>query len=240
MGAITQLAKELNHIGISAYQDKIYVSGGFYNAIQTKLSNVLYAYSIKERSWEIISEMPAERAAHVMIRRGKYLHLIGGRNYQEIWSFHLENQNWEKDIIPPLPEKRDHISVLQDPDKLYVVGGRQAGITKADCWQFDFDSNQWNVFAELPSPRGGQSACLYKGQIHIAGGEDLGDNTTFGRHDIYDLTAKTWVDGTALKIPRHGFVSEMYEGKWYIFGGGKKANIKTVISTTADMEILEL
>jgi len=129
---------------------------------------------------------------------------------------------------------------LQNEEKLYLVGGRQNGVVKKDCWEYDFVTNQWSVFAKLPTPRGGQSACLFDGQIHIAGGEDLNEGKTFGRHDIFDLNKKEWSEGKPLKIARHGFVSELIEDKWHIYGGGKKAGFKTLYSTTSSLEILEM
>lgn len=237
---LPSLPKKLNHIGVSAYKDTIFISGGFFNARQTKFSDVLYAYSIKEKQWKEITKMPAERGAHLMIQRDNYLHLIGGRNHKTIWSFNLKTRIWETDEITPLPEKRDHISVLQDIKNLYVMGGRQSGEVQKDCWTYDFDTKEWSTFAELPVPRGGQSACLHNNQIHITGGEDLQESITYARHDIFNLTSKKWAKGIDLQIARHGFVSELFKGKWYIFGGGKKAGIKTLYSTTTNLEVLDL
>jgi len=121
---------------------------------------------------------------------------------------------------------------------LYLVGGRQNGVVKKNCWEYDFDIKEWSVFAELPTPRGGQSACLSDRKIHIVGGEDLDESKTFERHDIFDLDKKEWSQGKSLETARHGFVSELVEDKWYIYGGGKKAGIKTLYSTTSDLEIL--
>ena len=77
-------------------------------------------------------------------------------------------------------------------------------------------------------------------KIHIIGGEDLKKGITFGQHDIYDLNTKEWSKDNDLKIARHGFIAELFENKWYIYGGGKKAGIKTLISTTANLERLDL
>jgi len=54
------------------YICQIYMSGGFYNALQTKFSDVLYAYNTHEKQWKVIAEMPDERGAHIMIQRGDY------------------------------------------------------------------------------------------------------------------------------------------------------------------------
>lgn len=184
--------------------------------------------------------MPSPKAAHSIINREPYLHLIGGRNPLGCLSFDLENKNWETDIITPLPEKRDHISILETEDKLYVVGGRQSSVVKADCWEYDFETKEWKVIAVLPKPRDGQSACLYNNQIHIIGGEDLHEGITYDRHDILALSSLEWSEGEPLKLARHEFISELLDNKWYIYGGGKKASVKTLYSTTSDLEIMNL
>lgn len=237
---LPDLPKSLNHVGLAAFDGNIYLSGGFFNAIQTKWSNVLYIYNTTTAQWTSLSTMPDGRAAHAMIYRDGYLHLIGGTEHEEVWSYNLTTKDWEMDQIAPLPEKRDHISVLQDELHLYVVGGRQRGIVKADCWRYDFEEKKWTIFATLPQPRGGQAACLYQQRIHIIGGEDLQEGVTFDRHDIYDLNSQTWQLGTPLTTARHGFVAELVGDDWYVFGGGKQAGIRTLISTTADLEVLEL
>lgn len=237
---LAKLPKKLNHVGLAAYKGKIYLSGGFFNARQTKFSNVLYVYDVSSNQWQQLSTMPAERGAHLMIQRGHYLHLIGGRNHTAIWSYDFDSQKWTSEKIAPLPEKRDHISILQTEEKLYVVGGRHRGTVKADCWAYDFGTNEWTTFTKLPTPRGGQSACLFNDQIHIIGGEDLKQGKTYSRHDIFDLNNKTWHQGNDLTIARHGFITELFQNRWLIYGGGKQAGIKTLISTTSNLEILDL
>lgn len=237
---LPNLPNKLNHMGLAAHEGKIYMSGGFFNARQTKFSNILYVYDIQESKWSVLSDMPDIRAAHTMVVRENYLHLIGGRNHTNIWSYHIKNNKWHTNIISPLPEKRDHISVLQDSSHLYVVGGRQYGETKSDCWKYNFLSNTWEVFTSLPAPRGGQSACIYNQKIHVVGGEDLDVGKTYDRHDIYDPNTEQWFIGHPLATHRHGHVSEKMGDKWYIYGGGKQAGIKTLISTTSNMEVIHL
>jgi len=237
---LPNLPGKLNHIGLAASKEKVYLSGGFYNALQTKFSNHLYCYNVKNKRWDELAKMPDDRAAHIMIYRNDYLHLIGGRKHKAIWSYHLKSQSWETDVISPLPEKRDHISVLQDEQNLYVVGGRKRGRGQADCWVYNFEIKKWTTFTSLATPRGGQSACLHNHQIHIIGGEDLQAGKTYAKHDIFDLDKKQWHEGKPMKIGRHGFISELVANGWYIFGGGKKASLKTVISTTDQLEIMNL
>jgi len=236
---LPNLPKKLNHIGIASDGKKVFVSGGFLNMRQTDFVKTLYAYDINEKTWNPLADMPNTRGAHFMICRNDQLHVIGGRQHREIWTYTIASDSWNKNSIAPIPELRDHINVLQDNRHLYIVGGRQMGEVKTDCWKYDFQTDQWTSFAQIPTPRGGQTATILNNQIHIIGGEDLITSTTFGEYNIYDLITNTWQTKDDLPTPRHGLTSEIYEGRWYIIGGGKKAGVKTLISTSDQVEIYE-
>lgn len=234
---LPNLPEKLNHIGIASDGKKVFVSGGFLNMRQTEFVNTLYAYDVETRKWSTLKNMPNTRGAHYMIYRNGQLHLLGGRQHQEVWTYTISNDSWTSNIIAPIPELRDHITVLQDNQRLYIVGGRQMGKVKSDCWQYDYQTKQWITFAQIPTPRGGQTAALVNNQIHIIGGEDLEESTTFGEHNVYNLTTKSWTTQTNLPTARHGLTSEVYQDKWYVIGGGKKAGVKTLISAADQVEI---
>lgn len=236
---LPRLPKKLNHIGIASDGEKIYVSGGFLNMRQTDFANTLYAFNVKSKSWSSLAEMPDSRGAHFMIFRKGQLHLFGGRQHKEVWTYSIDSNTWKEDEITPIPELRDHINVLQDENHLYIVGGRQSGKVKAACWQYNFESRKWTTFSHIPTARGGQTAALINKQIHIIGGEDLNTSTTFSEHNVYDLSSDTWQINNNLPTARHGLTSEIYNGKWYIIGGGKQAGVKTLISASDQVEIFE-
>ena len=236
---LPKLPKKLNHIGIASDGQKVYVSGGFLNMRQTEFVNTLYSYNIEKREWAKVKNMPATRGAHFMIYRAGQLHLLGGRQHQEVWTYTIANDSWATNIISPIPELRDHINVLQDDEHLYIVGGRHKGQVKNDCWKYDFSSKQWTTFTQIPTPRGGQTATLFNNKIHITGGENLQASTTFGEHNVYDLSSNKWLLQANLPTPRHGLTSEVHNNKWYIIGGGKKAGVKTLISAADQVEIYQ-
>ena len=233
------LPESLNHVGIASANGKIYLSGGFFNMRQTDFSDVLYEFDIEKKVWIKLVEMPDSRAAHFMIERDGKLYLIGGRKFREIWAFDIEKKTLDKNALKPLPKKRDHISVLQDEKYLYVVGGRIGGEVQKDCWRYEFESNKWGTFAEIPQPRGGQTSMLANGKIHIIGGEDLGKGVTYNRHDVYDLEKKTWTTAEKLPTARHGLTSQVYKDKWFIIGGGESAGVRTIVSASNAVEIYQ-
>lgn len=237
---LKNLPTSLNHIGLCSDGNNIFLSGGFLNAKQTKFSDALYVYNPDKDEWEFLSKLPDKRAAHFMIYKENQLHLIGGKKYKEIWTFDLSTERWMTNELPSLPEYRDHISVLKTDSSLYIVGGRNQNGAIEDCWEYNFGDSTWQTFTKLPVPRGGQTSCIFNDEIHVIGGEDLFTKTTYSRHDIYNIKTNIWKEGGSMKTSRHGLISEMDENKWYLHGGGKLANVKTIISCTNELEILNL
>jgi len=238
---LPSLAINLNHSGIACAGGKVYVSGGFRNLRQTKFSNSLFAYDISKRKWELKGEMPGFRHKHFMIYRDGYLHLMGGLQHCEIWSYHIDKGIWSRDILPPFPNLRDHIGVVQDEGTIYVLGGRRDRVAQSDCWKYSMGSGKWEVFTQLPGPRGAPTVVMTEQKtIHIAGGEDLQTQETYRRHDIYDLESGQWSMGTPLPKARHGMTSALIGGNWYVIGGGWKAEIGTVFTATGQMDVLRL
>lgn len=237
---LAPLPTKLNHTGVAAWGETVYVSGGFLDLRQKRFSGSLYAYDTGRNEWRDLGPMPGFRYKHFMIARKGWLHLIGGLHLRECWSYHIATERWRTDMIPPLPECRDHTVVLQDSNYLYVVGGRNERVAEADCWRYDLKGGPWRKFAELPGPRGAPVAVLYQGRIHVAGGEDLGEQTVTGRHDFLDLASGRWSVGKPLPGPRHGMASARIGDQWIVIGGGRKAEVGTVFSATRAVEAMRL
>ncbi len=237
---LAPLPTKLNHTGVAAWGGSVYVSGGFLDLRQNQFSVSLYAYDVRTGRWEDLGPMPDFRYKHFMIARNGWLHLIGGLHLREIWSYHIATGRWRTDLITPLPECRDHTVVLQDSNYLYVVGGRNDRVAEADCWRYDFQSGCWTVFARLPGPRGAPAAVLHRGRIHVVAGEDLITQTVSRRYDIFDLTSGSWSVGKPMPRPRHGMASALIGDSWIVIGGGRKAEVGTVFSTTRATEEMRL
>lgn len=237
---LAPLPTKLNHSGVAAWDDRIFVSGGYLDLRQKRFSASLYAYDVRTDAWRDLGPMPDFRYKHFMIARDGWLHLIGGLHLREIWSYHIAAGMWRTDLIAPLPECRDHAVVLQDSTYLYIVGGRNDRIAEADCWRYDFRSGRWSVFAKLPRPRGAPAAVLHHGRIHVVGGEDLITQTVSRRHDILDLATGSWSAGKPLPRPRHGMTSCRIGDSWIVIGGGRKAEIGTVFTATRATEAMRL
>jgi len=233
---LAPLPSKLNHSGVAAWGDTVYVSGGFVDLRQKRFSDKIFAYDTGENRWREIGRMPGFRNKHYMIARDGWLHLFGGLETRETWSCHLATGRWFTDRIAPIPAQRDHITVLQDDKHLYIVGGREGRRPRADCWRYDFERSRWKTFAELPRPRSAPTAVLHHGRIHVVGGEDVDTKEVYRRHDVFDLASGKWSSGPPLPRPRHGMASCLLGDRWIVIGGGRKAEVGTVFSATRSVE----
>lgn len=226
------LPEKLNHSGVAGHGRSIYVSGGFRDLFQRKRSDSLWRFDVDTGRWTKVARMPSSRVKHVMIERDGWLHLIGGLRHREIWSYQIEKGTWQTDRIPPLPDLRDHISVLQDGEALYVFGGRNGKVPQPDCWIHQVGRDRWSVLTRLPEARGGQTAVMHENRIHVVGGEDQRNKQTFRRYDIFDLGSKSWKRGPGFPVPRHGLTSERIGDSWYVIGGGRLSHLSTIVSAS--------
>ncbi len=237
---LAPLPTKLNHAGVAAWEGIVYVSGGFLDLRQSRHSSALHAYDTRTGAWRDLGPMPGVRHKHYMIARDGWLHLLGGLDLRETWSYRIATGEWRTDRIAPLPSQRDHITVLQDRSGLYVVGGRTGRSPVGACWRYDFRSGRWSVFAELPRPRSAPTATLHRGRIHVVGGEDVETQRTFRRHDILDLATGQWSVGEPLPRPRHGMASGLVGDRWIVIGGGRRAEVGTVFTATRAVEEMRL
>ncbi|MAS94080.1 MAG: hypothetical protein CMO55_12865 [Verrucomicrobiales bacterium] len=235
---LPSLPTKLNHVGTAYCDGKIYVSGGYRDMYRKKWSDSLYAYDLRSREWSEVSKLPEARVKHFMVERDGWLHLFGGLKTTEVWSWHVRSGKWSRNRIAPMPELRDHISVVQDTRNIYVVGGRKGKVPQADCWRHDFRTGKWDTFAQLPEATGGHTAVLVGGKIHVLGGEDQRTKEVFSRYDIYDLSTGRWEMGPSLPTGRHGLVSGCFQGNLCVIGGGKKSHIGTIVSTSRMVDVL--
>jgi N-acetylneuraminic acid mutarotase len=236
---LPDLPKKINHIGMAAHYGKIYLTGGFRDLFQSKTVTTMWMYDPSTKEFVRKADLPYKRSAHSMITIEDKIYLVGGSGdaTDKILVYSPDKDTWEE-ALKVFPEKqRDHINLLYQDKKLYVVAGRsKKGAIKA-CWAYDFKTKEWLNFATLELPTGGQAAAIFGDEIHIVGGEDLPTSKCFDRHEIYNIKTKKWSKGKPMSKTRHGMVSEVYQGKWYVIGGAYKANWGTVSTLSNIVEI---
>jgi N-acetylneuraminic acid mutarotase len=119
-----------------------------------------------------------------------------------------------------MPTGREHLTSAVVNGKLYVVGGRTAGMAaNVDANEvYDPIKDSWTKMPPMPSKRGGlTSAAIYE-TIHVFGGEEL--SGTFNNNEKYDPKINTWTSAQPMPTARHGLAAAAVDDKIYVIGGG--------------------
>jgi N-acetylneuraminic acid mutarotase len=125
-----------------------------------------------------------------------------------------------------MPTVREHLAAATLGERIYVVGGRWAGRGNvADLEVYDPASDTWQILAAMPTPRGGLTAAVLDGQLHVLGGEALDSGYTFPEHEVYDPAGESWTRAADLPTPRHGLGSAVLDRTLYVIGGGQRAGL---------------
>jgi non-specific serine/threonine protein kinase len=220
------LPEPRDHMGLVAVVGQIYLTGGgvFY---QPAARSGLWRYDPKARHWSALPPMPANRWQHASVVLDGRIYVVGGvtdgDNPRAVWAYDIAGGTWVTDIAP-LPTEREHLTAVAANGMVIAIGGRkihQIGAVEA----YDPKTNAWKALPDLPTPRGGSAAGLIGDVIHVAGGENLNDSTTYAQHEALDLATMAWSKGPDLPTKRHGVASAVVDGRWYVIGGGRAAGL---------------
>jgi non-specific serine/threonine protein kinase len=212
-------------MGLAVLDGQIYLTGGsiFY---QTAIRSGLWRFDPETETWTSLAPMPGPRAQHASVALGARIYVVGGvagdpRRARELWAYDVAHGTWLTDLAP-LPTEREHLTAVAAGGLLIAIGGRkgrQIGAVEA----YDPATNAWTTLPDLPTPRGGSATDLLGNVIHVAGGEDLNNNSTFAQHEALDLGTMTWSRAPDLPTKRHGLASAVVDGRWYVIDGGRSA-----------------
>jgi N-acetylneuraminic acid mutarotase len=218
-----------DHIGIATWAGKIYVSGGGFFSVPAVRDN-LWVYDPAADAWAELPPMPVARWQHAMVAVDGVLYVVGGvirdtRDWAPVWAYDIDAGTWRTDLAP-LPTPREHLSAIVADGKIYVLGGRLIG-NLPTVEIYDPQAGVWTSGPDMPTARGGMTIGLLEGVIHVTGGENLDQNSTYPQHEGLDLATMTWQTYAEIPNKRHGLMSGVAGGSWYVMGGGRAAGLST-------------
>jgi N-acetylneuraminic acid mutarotase len=121
-----------------------------------------------------------------------------------------------------MPTAREHLTSAVVNGKLYVIGGRTAGmVANVDANEvYDPVVDKWNILESMPSKRGGLTSAAANETIYVFGGEE--PSSTFNDNEKYNPKTNTWTSDTPMPTARHGLAAVAIDDKIYVIGGGPK------------------
>jgi len=237
--SLAQLPEPRHHFGMAALDGRIYVSGGYAELPFGAPRRETWAYDIATDRWTRTADLPAGRAAHAMVALGDYLYVVGGVGPQpdSLFLYDHKLDAWRR-LATALPTLREHLAAVALGSRLYVIGGRWSGTGNLATLEiYEPATDRWSQGPDMPTARGGLTASVVAGFIHVTGGEDLATGDTFAAHEIYDAATDRWTAAPPLPTSRHGLASGEIGDRWYVVGGGTRAGAMTFVSLSDLVEV---
>lgn len=234
------LPAAVHHLGVAAAGGRVYVTGGYEGLFFDPDQRAVWAYDPESDVWQQAADMPAPRAAHRLAAIDGKVYVVGGVGPEPtaLWAYDPGTDSWDTSR-EPLPTAREHLAVAVVEGKLYAIGGRWKGRGNLAVLEvYDPATDTWRRLPDMPTPRGGHTAAVLNGRIHVAGGEILGViGETFAAHEVYDPRIGTWSQAEPLPTARHGLTSATLGARWYVIGGATRAGWRTPFTLTDRVEV---
>jgi len=215
---LPDLPVSVDHAAAASVRGRLVVVGGYGADRQPLRSAFLYDGS----GWRTLPPPPEERAAAAATATARgTVWVVGGRTRAGLattmLALDLQTLRWR---VARGPRPREHLAATALGGKVYVLGGRVAGLDTnlATVEAFDPRTNRWSRLPDLPTPRGGTGAAAVAGRIVSVGGESP-QGTERG---VWALrpSARRWVRLPDLPTPRHGLgVVGVGKRVWVVAGG---------------------
>ena len=236
---LAPLPRRIHHAALAALDGRVYLSGGYRGLNMSVGTTELAVFDPAENRWQALADMPAPRAAHVMVAHGDHLYVLGGitEDLASVWRYDPAGDSWEAGL-PRMPTAREHLAAAVIDDDILVVGGRLHG-NQATLEAFDTATGAWRSLPPMPTPRGGLTAVAVAGRLHVTGGEAFNPPQTFEEHEVFDPASGSWETLAPLPSARHGLASVALDGSFYVIGGATLPGAGTFASVTTTVHIFD-
>jgi N-acetylneuraminic acid mutarotase len=225
---LAPLPEPRHHAALTALEGRLFLTGGGVEGFAPRANTWVYDPAVN--AWTALAPMPEPRRAHAAVAIGGRLFVVGGvvpgRTLQApTWAYDPSSGEWRDDRAA-IPTYREHLAAVATEDALIAIGGR--GTRSVDSVErYDPATDRWTPLPALPTARGGLTAAVLGGEIHVVGGENIDPPKVYREHEVFDVGAGTWSIGTPLDRGRHGLGSGVIEGRLYVAAGGPNPDLST-------------
>jgi Kelch motif len=232
------LPHPLHHTAATSFGGKVYVVGGFLDSHWTP-SDRLFIYDPLKNQWYEGKQMPTARGALTANFINGILYAVGGQSFFRSSSssspsgilatneaYNTTSNTWTTKA--PMLTARHHAASAVVNGKIYVIGGRVAGMPPTVNVNvnelYDSEKNAWTLREPMPSKRSGIAAANFDSMsIHVFGGEE--PSKTFNNNERYDIKANKWFIETPMPTARHGLGAVSFDNRIYVLGGGPQPGL---------------
>ena len=139
--------------------------------IRNSNTREIYAYDATSDDWTALPDCPTFNCSIAFINN--WLTTVGGNSHSkvsnELFSLTREcsSERWDK-LFPPMPTKREKMTVLCTENVLIVAGGSD-GRMLSTVEVMVIRNHQWSTAADLPEPLEMASACICEDKVYMLG-----------------------------------------------------------------------
>ncbi|CAD8066764.1 unnamed protein product [Paramecium sonneborni] len=209
-------------------QENLYL---FCGSDDTTIVNDMHSYNLFKKQWEQITSKgipPSPRSGCKGVAHQHDIYYFGGYTnrrgeyFNDLYVFDTKLRQWNQIRTTREIQPRVDMSLVINNEKLYVFGGADGSNRFNDLHCFDIQNNQWiklQTHGQVPSPRFGHTAEVYKNQMYLFGGWD--GFKTLDELYTYSFASNYWyLEKVRNKPPsRYRHSSTIIGYSIYIFGG---------------------
>jgi hypothetical protein len=218
----------LNHPGVAAIGNNVYVAGGF---TPDGASTRAFVLTPGAASWHDIAPLRRARGALSLLAIQGRLYAIGGRDGSvEVATperFDPKSGVWSD--LPSMPDPRNHTAGFVNAGRACVAGGR-IPLTSAAIDCYDPATASWSRLTTLPEATSGAGAAFLDGVLAVAGGEPSSETTIL---DLVQERRGTAWSSVPMLVPRHGTAFAVFRGRLWMCGGATAPGFHAVSTCTS-------
>jgi hypothetical protein len=221
-----------HHLSVAVAKDAIFVVGGFDgilgNGPNEPFVPVAVAYVLEGGSWRKLAPPPLARGGATAQAIDGKIYVTGGApnegqpSFDELDIYDIAADRWATGAR--LPTAREHLASCAIDGEMIVVGGWSgaARIAQDAAESYDPATDTWTKLPPISIARGGLAAIARGSICHVLGGEDwaLPYPGTFGTHDAFDASTRTWRFLAPMPTARHGLGLARIGDRLFAVGGG--------------------
>jgi N-acetylneuraminic acid mutarotase len=209
----------LNAPASVVHDGRIYVVGGF-NTVTNVPTDRVHVYDLKTRRWREAAPLPAPRGGHAAVVLGGRIHVVGGGNSVSTIADHSvydpATDSWSDRA--PLPRAKGSPAAVVLDGRIYAVGGRSGASDFGDVDVYDPAADAWTAGPPI-APRGTAGAVVYRGAIHVFGGESQARRATLGDVLRLDMERGAWERVSVMPTARNYARAVVFDDAVYVVGG---------------------
>jgi len=235
-----RLPLALNHAMMVAYQNTLWLIGGFTpqgGSVTANVSARVLKLDLAHNRWVDGPPLRHARAAAAAAVVGNKIVVVGGRtgaSQQLVKPTEIfDGTSWHD--ATPILVPGNHLAAASDGRYLYAVGGHQISETSntAAVQRFDPATDKWTQLTSMSAAASGLGAAVVGDQLITVGGDNA--LTVFSTVRAYNLATKTWTTLPNLPAARTGMGVVAYRNILYALDGAAKAGH---IASTSTVQIL--